>query len=68
MYRSAYVQGTLNLLNNGPKAQEQRCWHFRYAKEKPQSASLVEMYVYIGQYIAYRAQYYLGILELISCG
>ena len=37
---SAWVWVILILLNNGPKAQEEQCWQFRYVKDKPQSAFL----------------------------
>ena len=38
-YHHTCVHITLVLLRKGPKMQESQCWQFRYAKEKPWSAS-----------------------------
>ena len=64
-------------LTDSPKVQEQWCWQFRYAKEKPWSASAgkVNIYIYILKiYIVCRVWYYLwfqaftGGLGMYPCG
>lgn len=37
LYGSGRVQVTLNLLNIGPKVQEEWCWQFRYGEAKSYS-------------------------------